>query len=240
MCYTCDSPRKMKAGSVIKRYSGCLLVCALFLTLWLPQPRAQVEELLGCLGPESEARCSELLAERSLFPPGAFGDFRSATFTLLWYSNHLAAMGEPALLQTYDQASEVYRFLWLRTFHRPVALRLQHVEDVRTLAVKELNGAGGYEPGILVVDKSIEIGDHEWNTFVQLLDESNYWNAATRDFSTGLDGAQWILESIKDGKYHIVDRWSPHEKYSSNEDLKIREACLYLLELSGLQIHPVY
>ena len=25
----------------------------------------------------------------------------------------------------------------------------------------------------------------------------------------GVDGAQWLVEGIKDGRYHLVDRWSP-------------------------------
>ena len=26
-----------------------------------------------------------------------------------------------------------------------------------------------------------------------------------------LDGAQWILEGVRNGKYHVVDRWSPEK-----------------------------
>lgn len=149
-------------------------------------------------------------------------------------------MGEPALFQTDDQASEVYRFLWLRSFHRPVALRLQNAGGQKTLVVRQLNGKGGYEPGVLVVDKKIKIDAQEWDAFVRLLDEANYWHLATTDTTLGFDGAEWVLEAVKDGQYHIVDRWSPHESCSSEEELKFRDACLYLSELSGLEIQPVY
>ena len=27
--------------------------------------------------------------------------------------------------------------------------------------------------------------------------------------TAGCDGSQWIIEGIKKGKYHVVDRWSP-------------------------------
>ncbi len=27
----------------------------------------------------------------------------------------------------------------------------------------------------------------------------------------GVDGAQWIVEGIKDGRYKVVDRWSPEK-----------------------------
>jgi hypothetical protein len=47
----------------------------------------------------------------------------------------------------------------------------------------------------------------------------------------GFDGAQWILEGVKDQKYHVVDRWTPR-------DGAFREACLYLLKLSQIGISP--
>jgi hypothetical protein len=27
----------------------------------------------------------------------------------------------------------------------------------------------------------------------------------------GLDGSQWVIEGIKNGSYHLVDRWSPKD-----------------------------
>lgn len=197
--------------------------------------QAGVLWLALCVAPA----CSEPVADKSHFPTGLSGLF-SPAFPRLWYSKHLVAMGEPALFQADDQAPEVYRFLWLRTFHWPVALRLQNTGDLKTLVVKQLNRAGGYEPGVLTVNQEIEIGAREWDTFVRLLDGANYWHLATNKEVMGTDGAQWILEAVKDGQYHVVDRWSPHERYSSEEDLKFRDACLYLLELSDLEVQPVY
>ena len=150
-------------------------------------------------------------------------------------------MGEPALSQLDDQVAEVYRFLWLRTFHHPVALRLQNSGGLKTLVVRQLSGAGGYEPGGLVVDDVIEIEDQEWDTFERLLDNSNFWQLPeTSEAVSGFDGASWVLEAVRDGQYHVVDRWSPDEKDSSKEDLKFRDACLYLLKLSDLDIQAIY
>ncbi len=150
-------------------------------------------------------------------------------------------MGEPALSQLDDQVAEAYRFLWLRTFHQPVALRLQSTGGLKTLVVKQLSGAGGYQPGVLVVDAVIEIEDQDWDAFKRLLDHSNYWQLSeTNEAVSGADGASWVLEAVRDGQYHIVDRWSPDEKHSSKEDLKFRDACRYLLELSDLNIQEMY
>src|SRR5437899_2594377 len=43
-----------------------------------------------------------------------------------WYSEHLQAMREPPLTRVAGEA-EVYRFLWLRSFHRPIAIRAQRL-----------------------------------------------------------------------------------------------------------------
>ena len=57
-----------------------------------------------------------------------------------WYSQHLIAMGEPLLP---DGANEVYRFLWLRTFHNPIMIRLTYDPKGCDLIAKRLDGAGG-------------------------------------------------------------------------------------------------
>jgi hypothetical protein len=38
-----------------------------------------------------------------------------------------------------------------------------------------------------------------------------------------MDGARWILEDVRDGKYHLVDRWSP-------DTGTFREAALLLVQ----------
>jgi hypothetical protein len=43
-----------------------------------------------------------------------------------------------------------------------------------------------------------------------------------------LDGSQWILEGIRDGEYHVVDRWSPKENSYS-------QLCKYLLRLGKVE-----
>ena len=212
----------------------CLVLCA-------AKAVAQTEDLDPCLSPVSERECGELVAERSLFPEGALSDDPKQNSRLLWYSTHLAAMGEPKLLEFAEKEAEVYRFLWLRTFHSPVAIRLLRKGQSVTLAGKRLGGAGGYDPGGLIEDVTIEVEDGDWNAFTRLLEEADYWHAASTEVdSRGLNGARWILEAVKGGRYHVVDRWSPSETGSLEEDSKLRAACLHLLKLSGIRAGDVY
>ena len=46
------------------------------------------------------------------------------SFVNQWYSKTLFKMEEP-VLSSYKGDKEIYRFTWLRTFHHPVAVRLE-------------------------------------------------------------------------------------------------------------------
>ena len=167
------------------------------------------------------------------FPPKAVSEFPTE-----WYSKHLTAMEEGSMFAPDKHAVETYRFLWLRSFHHPVAVRVWRTEIDQFITVKEMSGAGGYEPGRFIVNQTRKLAAGEWDTFIRRLDDSCYWNLPTDDpKERGFDGAQWILEGVKGGRYHIVDRWTPQSG-------SFREACLYSLKLSGLAIdtkrEPLY
>jgi len=152
---------------------------------------------------------------------GADGSFDT------WYGKHLAAMGESSLLDIDNADTESYRFLWLRSFHHPISVRIERRGYTFGLKAVELDGSGGYEPGKIRQTDDVVIYSDQWCRFTSLLDEAKFWEQPTSsDSSLGWDGAQWILEGVNDERYHIVHRWSPTAD-------TFREACMYLLELSG-------
>ena len=61
------------------------------------------------------------------FPAGIFDANEGYDkFVNRWYGSHLTALGEPSLYTQRDDASKrIYRFTWLRTFHRPISVRLE-------------------------------------------------------------------------------------------------------------------
>jgi hypothetical protein len=155
-----------------------------------------------------------------------------------WYSKHLGAMDEAPLYARDNAEQETYRFLWLRSFHHPVAIRIWKSGTDHFISVKELSGAGGYEPGNLILAEQRRLAPAEWDAFTRLLRHSCYWELPTENTEEiGFDGAQWILEGVRGGRYHIVDRWTPTSG-------SFREACLYALKLSRLEIdtksEPLY
>jgi hypothetical protein len=169
------------------------------------------------------------------FPVGVFQDDASnAEFRARWYAKHLRAMGEESLLSAAANKEFLgYRFLWLRTFHHPISMKLRiRLDGNAQLTCIELAGAGGYQPGKVLMTQIVELSKEQVSQFEALIRSSNFWELPTHNAEKGgSDGSQWILEGVKNQKYHVVDRWTP-------TDGKYREACLYLLNLSRLKVDP--
>ena len=88
-----------------------------------------------------------------LLPIGVFAprDTGLDAFTRGWYESHLAAMKEPRLGAFVDSGNvEAVRFLWLRSFHHPIAVRAMRRGASYSLIAVELAGAGGYAPGAVL------------------------------------------------------------------------------------------
>lgn len=131
------------------------------------------------------------------------------SFVNSWYSKMLFALREP-VLKSYLGDKEIYRFIWLRTFNHPVSVRLEKQGDIVKLFSKVCNGAGGYEPGKIIFDTTIDLTDKHVDTINFKLDYANFWTLQTETGEeNGLDGSEWIIEVFKSNKYHMVVRWTP-------------------------------
>lgn len=176
-------------------------------------------------------------AAAQYFPALAFSDRPELhEFTAGWYERHLSAMEEPPLLKSAGRKNvEVYRFLWLRTFHPPLAFRLEVRGDgTGSLTAKSASGAGGYDPGRLDSNRTLALDAKRVRQFTAALGRLDFWKLATRDPGPpGFDGARWVLEGAKGGRYHVVDRWSPTGG-------AFRQAMLDLVALAGMKVNPIY
>jgi hypothetical protein len=173
-------------------------------------------------------------ADEPFFPDLVFDTNRKINdFVVKWYSKHLKAMKEPSLwqLSKKDRSATVYRFLWLPTFHRPVSVRLVRSSEGTILHAVLIDGRGGYEPGKIIISKTAKISGKQWENFQRCLDKVQFWEMPSKDPEDGgLDGDHLILEAVRAGKHHIVDRWSPD---AGGDYTKL---CRYMLVLSGLDV----
>lgn len=184
-------------------------------------------------------RCG-LMLWRDAPRPRAFLPPNTLSASPDWTDRYLSFLLEPSLVVSKPCSAKVYRFLWLRSAHPPVSVRAWTANGKHVLVAKYLDGRGGYFRGRFAQTRVKSLSDEQWNSLMTLLNDASFWNLPTeepieppRDGSFGMiqfDGASWIVEAAVDNGYHITIRHPPKDKY--------RDACLYLLKLSGLRIKP--
>ena len=149
-------------------------------------------------------------------------------FRCRWYCNHLHAMAE----QPLPLGAEGYRFLYLRTFHAPISVRVQRIGQRWLLSARLLDGHGGYGPGHVAKRTDKELSPEEARMLEDRLRTAAFWgNPWKEQQDTGVDGARWILEGRRGSEYRLVDIWSPQGAHYE----RFREACLYFLDLAKLR-----
>jgi hypothetical protein len=203
--------------------------------------RVVVAALTFCIGITAAviwvSKTNKRFADDVYFPVGVFSPREvGQNWIVKFYSSSLAAMEEPALWPPKDKDAEAYRFLWLRSFHPPVSIRLYRVGGQRFMSVKQLSDVGvplngeAIFPKTLAFSEARVITDAEWAEFQRLLDKSGFWSMPTEDGTeVGLDGAGWLLEGARLQQYHVVERWSPRQG-------DFRDTCVFLLRFSGLSV----
>jgi hypothetical protein len=175
--------------------------------------------------------------QRAYFPVGTFLPREAPDDGLVaWYSRSLLEMAEPSFQSLVTANVESYRFLWLRSFHPGISIRIWKCSRGYCLAAKQLDSVDRYIDGKFVptaklaVNNSRSLSVDDWDRLQTLLDHAQFWSLPTvdgRDMAN--DGTAWLLEGSNGSRYHVVDRQSPQTG-------DYRDACLYLLKLSELKV----
>ncbi len=150
-----------------------------------------------------------------------------------WYSRELAALHEPRLADAVGSDGEGYRFLWLRSFDSPIAVRVQRSGTDLVVTTSQTSGSAFFKAPALVRRDSVQLPRAAWEELQHELDTEEFWNLPRTSSRTGLDGDQWILEGIRSGRYHIVDRWTPE---AEGEGAAVRRLGLLLLRLGSANV----
>ena len=156
--------------------------------------------------------CAAQQEHKSYFPPAVF-DSRpdKNAFFEMWYSGHLRALEEEPLPQkSRDKKKEIYRFTCLRTFHNPFSIRVDVIEGGKDILIRKVtSGQGGYDSGTLKETQSIVLSRKASETLREVIDKIGFWDLPTTKRVVGVDGSQWIVEAVRNGRYHVVDRFTP-------------------------------
>jgi len=157
---------------------------------------------------------SSAMAQVKYFPTDLLSSNpESDEFVAGWYSGQLKGLEEPSFWEwSQTLKTESYRFLWLRTFHNPVSIRIEiNADGTSRLTRKISSGAGGYAPGKLIDSYTIILTKEQTGWILGKIEGNRFWKLPSIQETLGLDGSQWIIEGIKNGSYHLVDRWSPKD-----------------------------
>jgi hypothetical protein len=197
--------------------------------------RAPAPEIISCC--VSNFTVPSNNQSTSYFPVGTFlPDEVREKGLVNWYSRSLQEMVEPSFQSIIAANVESYRFLWLRSFHPGVAVRVWKCSRGYCITSKQLDGVDKYIDGKFVPSAKMAINNSrsltvdEWNGCLAILDRSHFWSSPTVDGRPmANDGADWLLEGAKESQYHVVARQSPTngEYYG---------ACVFLLKLSALKV----
>lgn len=151
----------------------------------------------------------EVRLETGLPNPFVIRDYQ--TLKPHMYSKLLEAVGQPGFCESpLPPKRQYYRFLWLPTFGDAIFMRVDVLEDgTAVLHAKILQRTNWKSQKD--IDRKLS-PDEEVTLFTTLAD-IGFWNLPARvefkdPFHLILDGTDWVIEGVKDGRCHAVTRYS--------------------------------
>ena len=125
----------------------------------------------------------------------------------------LKAFQEPKLAGKAKRPyKEEIRFIWKRTFDSSIAIRTFLDLDGPKLRIVRLDGKGGYEPGKIDFNKTVDLGKKDWDQLKKLTTEPNALAplkgmTVFQKYSLyPADGSTWSLEvrDVKKYSHEII------------------------------------
>ncbi|WP_146185117.1 hypothetical protein [Flavobacterium pallidum] len=150
-------------------------------------------------------------------------------FVNTWYSKHLKSLKEPIIYNSTQNSTETVRFTHLGTWSNPRFYRIEKSPSGLRGYYGKTNGLGGYDAGKRIEYKEKILPDENWNQILNQIKIANFWNIQTQDPNMILDGEEWILEILIDGRYHVVSRNSPGN-YGGEEYAKLCNLVMTLVK----------
>ena len=144
------------------------------------------------------------------FPSGVFAT--NGSILARGYSWYLRSMQEKPLAECVSRGyPQVYRVLVeTRPYNAPVVVRLWIRSDGVSELVAKVGRDGGH-PQILTVSQTADLSHADVDKFLELLEGADFWSMPTEKSvevgkPTFMGGAGWMLEGIREDKYHLVCR----------------------------------
>lgn len=140
------------------------------------------------------------------FPPRESGG-PSANF-VPWFSRDLYALKEKPLWPPSPESDQTYRVTVFPAFTVPRSVTLTLMPDGTGEVRFRTTDRARYH---LTTNTTLTISSQQVTDFANTLNRAQFWEQPTNATQAGynFDGAEFILEGVRDGRYHIVVRWCP-------------------------------
>lgn len=161
------------------------------------------------------------------FPPKIFAGTTEDPL-IYWYSREMYSLGSKPLWPAPPTAETVYRLTYIGAFTGPKGVTLKIAPD-GSGKIDAVNG--GHQSAAVTSEYSVS--RDQVDQFLATVDEANFWQMPTESHKRGFDGAEWILESVRKGEYHVVVRWCPGLYTKLSDDKKFAVASRMLLDFGG-------
>lgn len=156
------------------------------------------------------------LASQSYFPPSVLAENAiEDTSNAEWYSKTLRALKEPSLweIAKSNPQAEVYRFTYIRSFHDPISVRIVLQPETQVMVIKQARRTHGENTGRLVTNRTAKLPTDVAEALKLAVTQDMLWDLPAfiprPEDTVQLDGSQWIVELVQNGRYHVLNRWSP-------------------------------
>jgi len=154
----------------------------------------------GCVGQETTA----------YFPEHVFRVYANVPESTLEraYSKTLLSLQEPSLWQaSRTQGISTYRFLLMPHSMAVVKVPRSVRLDLQPDGTSTITSREGF--GKKVKTKTKTLTTEQTQAFLDLVEQSGFWNLPSIGPESGLDGQMWVIEGVKNKQYHLIERWSP-------------------------------
>lgn len=195
-------------------------------------PDEGVKETESPYRPPPPPETQDYFPERTFY--SGDGPYSWTFRTELMLAEQMREFGESSIYKRRTDAStHVYRFTWNRTFHPAIVVRLEVEADGTARIISK-------HCTMIDVDKykvrqgEKKLSRRRTSKFIEQFERSNFWSSPAEGSGGGIDGAMWLFEGCRDGRYHVVEHWSPE-----NGD-PFKSLGLNLLETAGFWRGPVY
>ncbi len=189
-----------------KLSKGNLIVYTLYRTKDYKIPRKVFDTIYSAIADSTELKISYSKINLDIVPPIIQG---SGDFTDAWFSEQLFALGESDLR---DNPKEAYRFTYIPAFFEPYTIRLEiDKEGNGRLFYSKCDAPISSSGGDIAKQAEKEMSKSDCSKLLTTIKQYDFWTLPMTDERIGLDGSEWLIEGVKNGKYHFIYRWSPKE-----------------------------